>query len=219
MSRDQYELLDGGQAFCGHSGERSGFFSRLFLGGRRPIDLVVDDLGREGLRVRRGFLWLPFFFNRAAVSVEQRSLGSIEQRISPLRQYALRGPDGAERYELRSGLIFRSRFKLLRSGTEVGELRRIRKPWYIRMFTPAWRQQDQFSIAFPPDASLDDRKLLVGSVFLVDITHYPTQASLRWSALILLALFLVPGDPPERDPARGPTWDSAESLEDSGVYR
>ncbi len=197
MSRDQYELLDGGQAFCARAAERSGFFSRLFLGGRRPIDLVVDDLGHEALRVRRGFLWLPFFFNRATVAVETRGLGSIEQRLSLVREYALRGPDGAERYQLRSGLIFRSRFKLLRGGTEVGEVLRVRKPWYLRMFTPAWRQQDHFSLAFPPDASLDDKKLLTGSVFLIDITHFPTQASVRWGALILFALLFVPADPPE----------------------
>jgi hypothetical protein len=208
MSKDQYEMIDGGQAFCGQAAETSGFFSRLFLGGRRPINVSVDDLGNEAMRVRRGFLWLPFF-NRAEVHEGQRSLGRIEQRISPLRRYVVRGPEGGERYELRSGLIFRSKFKLLRGGQEVGELRRVREPWYIRLFTPSWRQKDQFSLVFPQGSPLEDRKLLIGSVFLVDITPYPTQASFRWTALAILVLALLPA-PPEDAAADGYEYDRVD---------
>jgi hypothetical protein len=209
LGRDQYEMIDGGHAFCGHAAERSGFLSRLFLGGRRAIDLVVDDLGRDAMRLRRGFVWLPFF-NRAQVLEGTRPVGRIEQRWSIVRRYTLTGADGGERYELRSGLIFRSRFQVRSGGVQVGELRRVRKPWYVRMFTPFWTHQDRFSLVFPQGAGLDDRRLLVGAVFLVDISHYPTQSTVRWGAIALIALALIPGaDEPDRsrDERRTPAYD------------
>jgi hypothetical protein len=82
------------------------------------------------------------------------------------------------------------------------------------MFTPAWMQQDQFSLVFPQGAPIDERKLLVGSVFLLDITHYPTQSTLRWGALAFLILALIPSSA-EREPYEDRAADRYDSYGDA----
>ncbi|MFO0552475.1 MAG: phospholipid scramblase-related protein [Polyangiaceae bacterium] len=190
LGRDQYELLDGGSAFCGNAAERSHFLVRLLLGARRPINLVVDDFGHDSLQVKRGFVFLPWlpFMNRADVHDVGRYLGSIQRRFSLSRYYAVQAIDGSERYVLRSGLLFRSRFQILANGAQVGEARRIREPWYVRLFQPYWMRRDRLALTFPQGASLEDKKLLTGSLFLLDITHYPTQSP---GLLLVLALALL----------------------------
>jgi hypothetical protein len=209
-SRAQYELVDGGGAWCGNAKDGSGWLGRLFLGGRRSMEILVDDLGRTAMSVRRPFVWLS---NRAIVATD-REIGRIVGKWSLRRSYAVLDAQGKERYRLLSGWLFRSRFQVLENGRPVGELRRVRPPWYVRMFTPRWRREaDKFRLSLPENASVDDRRLLLGALFLVDITHYPSGRTLRFGSLaVALLVILLAGrgsnEATDRSPSDHATYDT-----------
>jgi hypothetical protein len=162
------------------------------------------------MSVRRPFVWLS---NRAIVATD-REIGRIVGKWSLRRSYAVLDAQGKERYRLLSGWLFRSRFQVLENGRPVGELRRVRPPWYVRMFTPRWRREaDKFRLSLPENASVDDRRLLLGALFLVDITHYPSGRTLRFGSLaVALLVILLAGrgsnEATDRSPSDHATYDT-----------
>jgi len=212
-SRAGYQLTDGGGAFCGTARERGSVLGRLLIGGRRPIHVEVDDLGRTALTIRRRF-WPSLLFNHAQVMEGERDVGRVRQRWSLRRRYRLQSSSGEEHYELVSGWILRGRFRIVRRGESVGELRRLRRPWYVRMFTHAWQEPDRFALRFPADASVDERRLMTGALFLVDITHYPTQAWLRIGPLLVAAAIALTALVSSKAPDTHPD----ESFSESSLY-
>jgi hypothetical protein len=166
----QFELIDGAGAWCGAAREDSSLLWRLLFTSRRPLDIVVDDVGEEALRVRRPFV---FWHDHGSVYAGERLVGNVERGWSPLRSvYRVRSADGSQELSLTSGWLFKSRFRVLRGGEEVGALERLRKPWYVRMFQSSLvPEQDRFALSLPAGSDLDTRRLLVGALFLVDASH------------------------------------------------
>jgi len=191
----RYQLLDGGGAFCGEAVDQGGFLARLLLGARRRLDITIDDLGQQALRIVRPFVW---WRNRAIVSADGRELGRIDKQFNPLlRGYTVRDAQGKRRFELRCHWLFRSRFTVYAgdgyaaesatAGEKLGVLVRQRRPWYLRLFNRL-PEPDRFAIELPEQSDLDDRRLLLGALFLVDMTHYPTQSGPRFAVAGTLAL-------------------------------
>lgn len=167
VAGQQFELVDGGGAWCGTAREQSSLLFRLLFTARRPLEIVVDDLGETALRVARPFV---FWREQAEVTVGERRIGGIRRTWSPLRSvYRVQDADGRDVLELVSGWIFKSRFCIRKNGQEVGQLRRLRKPWDVRLFRSSLiPEQDRFGLDLPPAVGLDERRLLVGALFLVD---------------------------------------------------
>ena len=79
--------------------DRGGFFTRLLLGSRRKLDIAIDDLGQDALRIVRPFVW---WHNRALVTEDGRAVGSVRQRWTLIgRRYTVHDERGELRYELR----------------------------------------------------------------------------------------------------------------------
>jgi hypothetical protein len=167
MAGQKFELIDGSGGWCASAQEQSSLLARIFLGGRRPLDIVVDDLGEAALRVTRPTVWLR---ETATVTSGDRAVGKVARSWSPLRRvYQLSDAEGRDTLTLVSGWIFKSRYRILDKGAQVGELRRLRKPWYLRMFRSSLiPEQDRFGLQLPSSSDLDERRLLVGTLFLVD---------------------------------------------------
>ena len=166
----KFELVDGGGAWCGTAREESSLWARLFFTARRPLTIAVEDLGETALRVTRPFVWLH---EEASVKAGERTIGRIRRTWSPFRAvYRIVDSNNEEVFTLVSGWIFKSRFRVRAGAEKVGELRRVRKPWYVRMFRSSLiPEQDRFALTFPPHAEMDARRLLVGALFLIDASH------------------------------------------------
>ncbi len=190
-SRAQYDLISD-DAWCGTANEKCGWFGRLFLGGRRSLDVEVQDLDKPAMKLSRPFVW---WRNRAMVTEGNREIGTVQRKWSLFRRrYVVLDNRGKELYRLVSGYVlwWRDQFRILKTGQQVGEMRKLRLPWYRRLIrlSPV-PLQDRFALTIPAEADLDERRLLLGSVFLADMTHYPTQKSLRVGALALMLLVLL----------------------------
>jgi len=216
VTKSSYQLR-AGQSWCGEAKEKSGLFSRLFIGGRRALDVEVGDGGEEpSMRLERPFVW---WRNRAVVWVGDRQVGTIRRRWSPFRRsYVVHDANGQELFTLLSGAIlwWRRRFQILQGGRAVGEMQKLKLPWYKRMFrSPLVSEQDRFHLELPPDADLDARRLLVGSTLMVDITHFPPTQNARVGGLVFAAMLgLLSLAAPAPDDTRTAGWGD----HDGGTY-
>ncbi|MEM6788669.1 MAG: phospholipid scramblase-related protein [Myxococcota bacterium] len=200
-TRASYQLGTG-DTWCGEAQEKSGLLSRIFLGGRRALDIEVGDGGdAPSMRLERPFVW---WRNRAKVWVGDRAVGTIVRRWSPFRRrYVVQDADGQAQYTLVSGAVlwWRRQFAIVRRDHSVGAMKKLLRPWYRRWFrSPLATEPDRFHLELPEDADLDARRLLVGATLLVDVTHYPITQNARVGGLVLgatvglLSLMAPPAD-------------------------
>ena len=164
----RFELVDGIGAWCGTAREQSSVALRLLLGWRRPLTIAVDDLGEDGLRIVRPTVWLR---ERATIQSGTTTLGELARTWSPIRTVFRVSREGRTIFTVASGWLFQRKLKVLREGQPVGMLERLRSPWYVRWFRSSLLpERDRFMLTFPPDATLAERQLLLGTLFLLDVS-------------------------------------------------
>jgi len=232
--RARYEISDQAGGWIGSAQEpASGWLWRLLLGPRRNLELVVDEGDQKVFTLRRPKTW---WLSRAQIFDRQRAAGTVRRRFSLLRRcYSVLDAAGNSRFELRSGIFWRSRFDILRGDERVGALRGL--AWYQRYFAKLFGEEDSFRLDLseldavptsPSDDSsaLDDRRCLLGAVLLIDQTHFSNEAAPRTGLALLLvavlALKVVAAIYSSADEGTDSSWstgDRTEQLADSDTDR
>lgn len=174
-TRNKYSITDerGQELFFAAEtgGGLMGFVVRVFLKTHRPFTMtLVDPQRQDVLKIVRPFRW--YFFEVEVYDGHGVLIGRVKREFSWLRRiFTVTGPMEEDICQL-FGPILKPWTFFIRKGTE--ETGRIVKRWSglgKEMFTSA----DNFGISYPPEASLKEKAVLLGAVFLIDLTYFETK--------------------------------------------
>ncbi|OQX87652.1 MAG: scramblase [Candidatus Omnitrophica bacterium 4484_70.2] len=149
-------------------GEESSFLSRWFLKNLRPFTLhILSPQGNLVLKLVRPFRL--FLSELSVFDSTDRFLGEIKQKFSFFsRKFVVKDATGRELYEIFGPFLHPWTFRILRNGEEVGK---ISKKWSglgQELFTRA----DNFNIVFPPGIDGEQKGVLLGALFLIDMLFF-----------------------------------------------
>ena len=172
-TRNRYRILDPEDNEVLYSYEESGFMSRQFLGGHRPLTLnIIDSDGKVLMVAPRSFFW--FFSHLELLSPEGDRLGGMQRRFKFVgRRFNLHDTD--QQVATIEGPLFRPyTFWIRRDGVELA---RVTKRWSgisREMFTAA----DTFKVEFT-DSTLSEsmRWLVLGAAFAIDLDFFERRHS------------------------------------------
>jgi len=167
-TKNKYAVLDtrGRQLFL--AAEESSFFSRWFLKKARP--LVIHILSSQGSLILK--LNRPFRFFLSEISISDstgRKLGLIKQNFSIFtRRFTVSDATGREIYKIKGPFFHPWTFQILRNDNEVGK---ILKKW-SGIGKEFFTDSDNFSITFPINADAEQKSILLGALFLIDLVYF-----------------------------------------------
>ncbi len=149
-------------------GEKSSFWARIFLQFLRSLELHI--INPEGIGVLKIIKPFRFFFYEARIEdFTGKCYGKVKRIFSfAIKDISVETPDGVEYYRIKSSIMHPWTLKVYRNGQEVGE---IVKKWSgigKEMFTDA----DNFTLKFPSGTSLEEKVLLLGALFFVDLVYF-----------------------------------------------
>lgn len=166
--KNRYSIKDshGNEVYI--AAEKSSFWARLFLQFLRPLELHVMNLDGNGVfRIIKPFRF--FFYEARIEDFNGRYYGNIKRRFSfVIKDISIETPDRVEVYRIKSSIIHPWTLKIYRNGQEVGE---IVKKWSgigKEIFTDV----DNFSVKFPTGVNIEEKVLLLGAVFLIDLVYF-----------------------------------------------
>ena len=148
--------------------ERSPFWARFFMSAQRPLDIeVFNNDGNQVMAIRKPF---KFFVPEIEVFDENdQSIGSVRKKFWALRRtFFVYDASGREIYKIIGPLFKVWTFKIMKNDIEVGK---ISKKWSgigKEMFTDA----DTFNVQFPNDATGEEKKIFLGTTFLIDLIYF-----------------------------------------------
>ena len=159
QGRPLYDVFESG-------GGLGRLISRLFLKSLRPFQMKVMD-GQEVLRINRPFRF--YFHQIEIIDGNDKVLGTVKRKFTLLRRkYSVRNNSGQEICELVGPIFHPWTFNIQYNGRKIGK---ISKEWSgvgKELFTDA----DNFGVRFPVDLDLEQKKILIGAVFLIDLMHF-----------------------------------------------
>jgi len=148
--------------------ERSPFWARFFMSSQRPLDIeVFNNDGDMAMAIRKPF---KFFVPEIQVYDENDQLvGYVKKKFWALRRtFFVCDADGREFCKIIGPLFKVWTFKIMKDNKETG---RISKKWSgmgKEMFTDA----DTFNVQFPQNASDQEKKIFLGTTFLIDLIYF-----------------------------------------------
>ena len=102
-------------------------------------------------------------------SPEGRHLGSVKREFSLLeKKFKVMDAQGGELYGIRAPILHPWTFKISKGGVESGE---IVKKW-SGLGKEAFTDADNFSVTFPQGADGDQKAVLLGALFLIDMVYF-----------------------------------------------
>jgi len=167
-TKNKYAILDTSGRQIYWAAEESSFLSRWLLRTLRPFTIhILSSQGSPILKLTRPF---RFFLHELNISDSRgRLLGMIKQKFSLLsRKFIIKDFTGREIYKIHGPLLHPWTFRILKNGQEVGK---ISKKWSglgKELFTDA----DNFNIVFPPDIDVNQKSILLGALFLIDMLFF-----------------------------------------------
>lgn len=167
-TKNKYSVMSASGDQLYWAAEESSFLLRMFLKAYRPFTIhILSSQGNTALRLNKPF---RFYFHQIdVVDSNGRQLGTIRREFSIFtRRFTVMGPMGNEIYRIFGPLFHPWTFQILKSNVQVGI---IAKKWSglgKEMFTDA----DNFNITFPPDIDVNQKGVLLGALFLIDMLHF-----------------------------------------------
>ncbi|MCX5785272.1 MAG: phospholipid scramblase-related protein [Elusimicrobia bacterium] len=167
-TKNKYAVLDSSNQQLYWAAEESSVLVRLFLKVLRPLTMHI--LSMEGRPVIKSVKPFRFFFHEATIfNSEGRPLGKIKRRFSILtKKFTVEEPQGAVMYSICAPVLHPWTFKISKNDIETGE---IVKKWSglgKEVFTDA----DNFSVKFPQGANEEQKAVLLGALFLIDMVYF-----------------------------------------------
>ena len=155
--------------------EKSSWQSRLFLGSVRVYDIDVVSLGGPlAFEFNKNF---QLIFHRMRVKNDERTiLGSIQQRFAFFnRVFSVYDPFDREVFRIIGPFWNPWKYRILRHGVQVGEISKKWSGFMKEYFTDA----DKFALQFPAGIDLKQKGLLLGALFLIDMTNFENNEGRR----------------------------------------
>lgn len=167
-SFNQYRIIDERQKELYFAKEDTGSYaSRMFFRGMRPFTISVsDEETRDVITVFRPFRF--YFHEVEVVDFFKESLGRLVKNFS-LKKTIFRGvgPDGVEIFRLVGPKFSPTYFDLIRDDEIVGKVEKLEPRGEYEFSVP-----DNFIIEFPRRWTIQEKGLLFGGMFLVDMLHF-----------------------------------------------
>ncbi|MCK4935523.1 MAG: hypothetical protein KAR84_01610 [Elusimicrobiales bacterium] len=148
--------------------EESSFISRLLLKGWRP--LVLHILSTEGKPVLKNIRPFKFYFHEMRISqANGQYLGTVKKEFSLLsKQFTVKDAQGIEIFRIHGPLFHPWTFTILKNDIEVGKIIKKWSGMGKEIFTDA----DNFNITFPQGIDANQKAILLGALFLIDLLHF-----------------------------------------------
>lgn len=166
--RNRFNIDFGGKSGALLAAEEGSKWHRFFLGSMRPYTLVI--LRRDGTPVLN--LHAPFRFIHREIFIttpDGQPVGRVRKRFTfPHTRYDVFGANDQHLYEIARGFVSVWTFTIRRDGRDFAQ---ITKDWSglgKEMFTDA----DHFQLQFPDIKDPNERRILLGALFLIDFTHF-----------------------------------------------
>ncbi|MDO8804072.1 MAG: phospholipid scramblase-related protein [Elusimicrobiota bacterium] len=167
-TKNRYAVLDASGQQLYWAAEESSVIARLLLKVLRPFRMHI--LSVEGLPVMKTVRPFRFYFHEMDVfNSDGKLLGNIRREFSILtKKFTVADPQGAVLYSILAPVLHPWTFKISEGGAETGE---IVKRW-SGLAKEAFTDSDNFSVMFPRGASADQKAVLLGALFLIDIVYF-----------------------------------------------
>lgn len=167
-TKNRYSIRDRQGEELYLAAEGSSLLSRLFLKSMRP--LVIHILSPEGQEVLTFHKPFRFYFHQIdVVENNGRKLGWIKREFSIFaREFTVMDSTGVEIFRIHGPFFHPWTFHLNKNGTKLGE---ISKKW-SGLGKEFLTDADNFSIEFPASTEMDNKCLLLGALFLIDLLHF-----------------------------------------------
>jgi uncharacterized protein YxjI len=165
---NKYKVFDGEQNLLfGAFEEKGNWFLRTFLKSSRPFTLNVLAGQELLLQVKRPWRW---FFPQATIfDSNTQELATVKMRFAFFsRKYSFYDAQGQEIMSLHGPFFKPWTFNILDNGERIGK---ITKKWsgaFKEMFTDA----DVFGAEFPAGWDERKKKIILGTIFLIDFVHF-----------------------------------------------
>lgn len=152
----------------------SSFFSNTFLEAARPFTIHIQNQNQDKiLQVERPWRW--YFDCVRVLNPDGSQIGYIEKNFTLLqKEFSVHKGTGngqMSNYTITGPIFSPWTFNIKKGNREVGK---ITKEWSgvgKEMIT----DEDNFGVEFSPDMDEEDKKLLLGAVFLIDFRYFESS--------------------------------------------
>ena len=167
-TKNRYAVQDTSGQQLYWAAEESSVIARLLLKVLRPFSMhVLSTEGRPVIKTEKPF---RFFFHEMRVfNSDGKLLGNIKREFSILtKKISVTDSQGAALYSLFAPILHPWTFTISKDGAETGK---IVKEW-SGLGKEAFTDADKFSVSFPQGADADQKAVLLGALFLIDIVFF-----------------------------------------------
>jgi hypothetical protein len=167
-TKNKYAVLDSSNQQLYWAAEESSFLVRLLLKTLRPLTMHILSMeGKPAINVVKPF---RFYFHEMNIfNADGNLLGNVKRKFSILtRKFAVNDSTGAPLYDICAPLLHPWTFKISKNEAEDGE---ILKKW-SGLGKEAFTDADNFSVKFPVGAAADQKAVLLGALFLIDLVYF-----------------------------------------------
>jgi uncharacterized protein YxjI len=148
-------------------------WKRLFMGSMRAYTLVIQTREKKPvLRMHSPFRWIHPEIT--VMEVNGKALGTVRKRFTfPHTRYDVVDAHGRTLFDIARGFLKAWTFTIRRDGQDVAVIRKRWSGFGREMFTDA----QHFQLHFPEVTDPLERKILLGALFLIDLTHFEDSGS------------------------------------------
>ncbi len=167
-TKNNYEILDISGKQLYRAAEKSSFLFRWFLKNLRPFTMhILSTQNNTVLKFKRPF---KFFLHRISITdSSNKQLGMIQQKFAVFsKKFLVKDSAGKEIYQIHGPFLHPWTFNILKEYREVGKISKKWSGMGKEMFTDA----DNFNIAFPQDINTEEKAVLLGCLFLIDMLYF-----------------------------------------------
>ena len=167
-TKNKYSVFDPSGKQIYFAAEKSSVISRLFLKNLRPFSVfIVTEESKTILKFNRPF---RFIFHEIHINdKEGKLLGKIKKKFTFfVKKFIVEDSNSNEIYKINGPLFHPWTFRIMKDDNEVGK---ISKKWSglgKEMFTKA----DNFNISFPQGIDVEQKSILLGALFLIDMLYF-----------------------------------------------
>ena len=167
-TKNRYAVFDSLNQQLYWAAEESSVLARLFLKVLRPFRMHILSMdGRPVIKAVKPFRC--FCHEMTVFNSDCVLLGKIKREFSILtKKFTVEDRQGVGLYDICAPILHPWTFKISKNGDETGE---IVKKW-SGLGTEAFTDADNFKVRFPQGADADQKAVLLGALFLIDMVYF-----------------------------------------------
>lgn len=168
-TKNKYKIYDtnGTEIFFAFE-DKSNWFIRQLLKAARPFTMSITDTSAATvLQVKRPFRW--FFPEISIHDAQNKTIGTIKKKFTFFRRlYLVYDSTDKEIFKLFGPILKPWTFTIIENDREIGKITKKWSGTMKEMFSSA----DNFGAEFPASWSNENKSIVLGAIFLIDIVHF-----------------------------------------------